>query len=93
MVHQERWDMSKPFVSFSLIQEIEFCQRQMKLLTREGLRELSFILDKMLKSIPHPGGSRGERHSLGDMQSFAPDQLRISTRPPWKRDAATSGGN
>lgn len=76
MVHQEHQDMSKPFLSFSLIQEIEFCQQQMKLLTREGQRELPFVQDEMLESIPHlrgswEGGSQGELCGLGSMQSFA----------------------
>lgn len=37
------------------------------------------------------GGGGGELRSLGGMQGFARDQLRISTRPPWKRSAAVRG--
>lgn len=49
----------KPFLSFPLIQEIELCQQQMKLLTREGQTEQSFILDKMLKPTPTSRGGWG----------------------------------
>lgn len=69
----------------------------MKLLTREGQRELSFILDKMLNFfLTHKeAGSREEVRGLAGMQSFAPDQLCISitTRPPWKRSAMVSSGD
>lgn len=49
----------KPFLSFSLTQDTEFCQQQMKLLTREGQREWSFflVLDKALKWTPDARGS------------------------------------
>lgn len=67
--------VSKPFLSFALIQEIEFCQQQMKLLTRERQTELSFILDKMLKTTPNSRGSwegGGSRacHGLGVFRIF-----------------------
>lgn len=67
----------------------------MKLLTRKGQRELSFILGKMLQSIPDPrgsweGGVPGRALWSQRYPGFCSDQLHIPTRPPWKRSTGTN---